>query len=358
MTGSVDTHVWIAVGVEVAAGVLAGMLARLVLRRAAARAGRTAWRGDDVLVALLQVLLPWAAVLGGVWAAVLSLPLSDRWRADADRVLLAGVVLATTFGVARGAGLAVRCGALARSGVSGSASIFVHIARAAVLAVGFLIVLESLGVSITPLLTALGVGGLAVALALQDTLTNLFAGIHILASRKVQPGDFIQLDGGQQGYVVDTNWRNTVIRQLPDNLVIVPNAVLAASVLTNYHRPAHEMSVLVQVGVSYDSDLEHVERVTCQVGREVMREVDGAVRGHEPFIRYHTFGESSIDFSVILRAGEVTAQYLIVHEFIKRLHRRYRAEGIDIPFPIRTLVPAAGSALLTAAPAPRDGHLS
>lgn len=333
--------VWITVGAEIAAGAIAGLLARLLLRRVAVRAARAAWRGDDVLVAFARVLLPWAAVLGGAWAAVLSAPLSDRWRMDADRTLSAALLAAATFGAARAVGLAVRSGALARSGVSGSASIFVYIARAAVFAVGFLVVLESLGVSITPLLTALGVGGLAVALALQDTLTNLFAGVHILASRKVQPGDFIQLDGGAQGYVVDTNWRNTVIRQLPDNLVIVPNAVLAASVLTNYHRPAREMAVLVQVGVSYDSDLEHVERVTCQVGREVMREVDGAVPDHQPFIRYHTFGESSIDFSVILRAGEVTAQYLIVHEFIKRLHRCYQAEGIDIPFPIRTVLGAA-----------------
>ncbi|MGH6654824.1 MAG: mechanosensitive ion channel family protein, partial [Actinocrinis sp.] len=348
MSAPVGAHMWIVVGVEVSAGLVAGLLARVGLRRAAVRAQRTAWKGDDTVVALLRAAVPWTAVFAGVWAAVLSAPLSERWRADADRAVLAAALLAATFGAAQAAGLAVRSGALARSGISGSASIFVHIARAAVFAVGFLIVLESLGVSITPLLTALGVGGLAVALALQDTLTNLFAGIHILASRKVQPGDFIQLDGGAQGYVVDTNWRNTVVRQLPNNLVIVPNAVLAASVLTNYHRPERETSVLVQVGVSYDSDLGHVEQVTCQVASEVMREVDGAVPTHVPFIRYHTFGESSIDFSVVLRADEVTAQYLIVHEFIKRLHRRYRTECIEIPYPIRTLIPAGAPATLSA----------
>ena len=229
-----------------------------------------------------------------------------------------------------------------------------NITRVVVLSVGLLILLDSLGVAIAPLLTALGVGGLAVALALQDTLTNLFAGVHILASRKVQPGDFIQLDNGMEGYIVDTNWRNTIVRQLPDNLVIVPNATLAASVLTNYHRPEREMSVLVQVGVSYDSDLEHVESVTREVGRDVMRTVEGAVPGHQPFIRYHTFADSSINFSVILRAAEAPAQYLIVHEFIKRLHRRYRDEKIQIPFPIRTIVPAYDDHVL-AWQAVRDG---
>jgi small-conductance mechanosensitive channel len=98
----------------------------------------------------------------------------------------------------------------------------VSITRVAVWTIGGLVLLNSLGVAITPLLTALGVGGLAVALALQDTLSNLFAGVHILASRKVQPGDFIQLDNGMEGYVEDTNWRSTIVRQFPNNILVVP----------------------------------------------------------------------------------------------------------------------------------------
>jgi small-conductance mechanosensitive channel len=89
--------------------------------------------------------------------------------------------------------------------------------------------------------------------------------------------------------------------------------------------------------VSYDSDLGHVERVTIEVGREVLREVPGGVAEFQPFIRYNAFAESSIQFTVILRAREVVDQYLLRHEFIKRLHARYRAEGIEIPFPQRTV---------------------
>ena len=343
MTGPVSLHGWIVVMVSVAAGVLAAVALRMVLRWLARRAQRTRWRADDLVLVLLCWVVPWGAVVGGIWAAVLGLPLTRGWRGDCDHALLAAVVLVATLGLARVTAEAVRAGALSHAGTSGSATIFVNIARVLVLVVGLLVLLDSLGIAISPLLTALGVGGLAVALALQDTLTNLFAGVHILASRKVQPGDFIQLDNGMEGYVVNTNWRNTAIRQLPDNLVIVPNAKVAASVLTNYNRPQQEMSVLVQAGVGYDSDLNHVERVTCEVGREVMQDVEGGVREHEPFIRYHTFGDSSINFSVILRAREVTAQYLIVHEFIKRLHRRYQQEGIQIPFPIRTIVQAPGT---------------
>ncbi|HEY5989993.1 MAG TPA: mechanosensitive ion channel family protein [Streptosporangiaceae bacterium] len=340
MTGAVTLHQWITAIIEVAAGALAGAGIRLTLRWLARHTPARHWQEDDLIFALPRLVLPWGAVIIGLWAAALTLPLNTGARADANHALVALAVLAVTLGAARVAADAVRAGARAHSGVSGSATIFVNITRVLVLSIGLLILLASLGVSITPLLTALGVGGLAVALALQDTLTNLFAGVHILASGKVRPGDFIQLDSGHEGYVVDTNWRNTTIRQLPDNLVIVPNATLAAAIMTNYHRPEPEGSVTVQVGVAYDSDLDHVEQVTIDVGREVMRDVDGAIPAHEPVIRYHTFAESSINFSVLLRTSEVTRQYLVVHEFIKRLHRRYRIEGIDIPFPIRTIVPA------------------
>jgi small-conductance mechanosensitive channel len=83
--------------------------------------------------------------------------------------------------------------------------------------------------------------------------------------------------------------------------------------------------------------LKKVEQITIEVAREVLRAVEGGVREFEPFIRYHTFGDSSIGFSVILRGREFTDQFLIKHEFIKRLHERYQREEIEIPFPIRTI---------------------
>lgn len=96
--------------------------------------------------------------------------------------------------------------------------------------------------------------------------------------------------------------------------------------------------MLVQVGVDYGSDLGHVERVTCEVAKETLHTVPGGVANFEPFIRYHTFGDSSINFTVILRAREFVDQFLLKHEFIKRLHERYEQEGLTIPFPIRTIV--------------------
>ncbi len=212
-----------------------------------------------------------------------------------------------------------------------------NLIRLFVFLIGVLIILNSLGVSITPLLTTLGIGGLAVALALQDTLSNLFAGFYMTLAKQIKVGDFIKLETGEEGYVVDIGWRATRVRMLPNNVVLIPNNKLAQSIITNYYQPQPELAVLVQVGVHYDSDLEHVEKVTIEVAKEVMREVPGGVPEFEPFIRYHTFGDFSINFTVILRAKEFVDNYLIKHEFIKRLHKRYQKEGIVIPYPITAL---------------------
>jgi small-conductance mechanosensitive channel len=328
-------HDLVVAGIAVAAGLAAAVLLRVILRWLGERADRTRWSGDDIIVDALRALVPWAAVTGGAAVAASVLPLTARVGRNVTMTLTAVLIMAATLTVARVVTGLVQALASSRSGVAGSATIFVNITRVVVLAMGFLVVLETLGISIAPLLTALGVGGLAVALALQDTLANLFAGVHILASRTVQPGDYIRLSSGEEGYVVDINWRNTVVRTLSENLVIIPNTKLSGTNMTNFHRPQQQMTLSVQVGVGYDSDLDQVERITIEVVKSVMADVDGGVPDHEPLVRFHTFGDSRIGFTVILGVGEFSDQYRIKHEFIKRLHQRFRAEDISIPAPRR-----------------------
>lgn len=316
----------------------AGALLRLVFQALARRAALTKRDWDDLGWGLLKNIALPAGVVSGLWGAMTVLQPEQPMRGIANRILLAMIVLSVSQGIARLATDIVRSLTVARTGSSQSATIFVHLIRIAIVAVGILVLLQSFGIAITPVLTALGVGGLAVALALQDTLSNLFAGVQVLASNKVQPGDYIRLDNGEDGYVVDINWRNTTIEKLAGNIVIVPNSRLADAIITNFHQPVQDMAVRVQLGVSYDSDLEHVEDVTVEVARKVMASVKGSVPEHEPFVRYHTFADYSINFTVILRVSEYTDQYLVVHEFIKQLHQRYRDEGITIPFPMRTVL--------------------
>ncbi len=216
-------------------------------------------------------------------------------------------------------------------------SLIENVIKIGIYTLGFLVILQFLGISIAPILTTLGVGGLAVALALQSTLSNFFAGIQILASKQIRPGDYVKLDSGEEGYVVDINWRNIIILTLQNNIIFIPNSKLINSSITNFSMPDKEIVVPVNVGVSYQSDLKKVEQITKEVAKEVMKEVDGGVQDFEPLIRLHTFGDFSINFTVIMRAKEFSFRHIITHEFIKRLHERYKKEGIEIPFPIRTV---------------------
>jgi small-conductance mechanosensitive channel len=318
--------------------ILVGYLVRGILfGRLSKWAQKTAWKGDDILIeATRGPFLLWI-LIASIAIAVRVSTLPEPLVALSHKILLALWLISFTLVASTLAGrLITLYGDKLQAGLSVT-SLTQNITRIVIFGIGVLILLNNLGISITPLLTALGVSSLAVALALQDTLTNLFAGVHILMGKGIRVGDYIEVDNGIKGYVTDISWRATRIRTLPNNIVIIPNAKLSQTTVTNYYLPDKEMAVLVQVGVHYDSDLQHVERVTCEVGKEVMREVQGGVSTFDPFIRCHTFSDSSINFTVILRGKEFVDQYLITHEFIRRLHGRFKKEGIIIPFPIRTV---------------------
>jgi small-conductance mechanosensitive channel len=168
--------------------------------------------------------------------------------------------------------------------------------------------------------------------------------VHILLSRQVRPQDFIKLSSGEEGRVKDVMARNTTIEMFSDgSLLTVPNSMLASSIVRNYTLPTSEVWVSVNVGAAYDSDLDHVERVTLEVASEVLKTVEGGVPEQPPVLLYREFGSSSIDFVVRLMVREFLSQGAVRHEFIKRLHRRYASEGIEIPFPIQTVIAGGGA---------------
>ena len=205
-------------------------------------------------------------------------------------------------------------------------------------AMGVLVVLQYYGISIAPILTAMGVGGMAVALALQETLANIFSGLHLILSKQLRLDDYIKLSTGEEGRVTDITWRfTTIVPAGGGNMIVIPNQKIASSNITNYSMPRKDIVISIPVGVAYDSDLDKVERVTLDVAKEVMAQIDKDVK-MEPAVRFHTFGESSIDFNVVLHSSSFEHQFLLKHEFIKALTRRYREEGIEIPYPTRTVL--------------------
>ena len=321
-------------------GVLLGLvIERVIVKRARAIAARTSLKWDDLIVESARgvptVLLASAGVYFAINVGEVDPVIANTVMSALTVVMLGSVIVA----LMRAAGGAVEMLSEGSEGAIGSPTLVVNLARAAVGMLGVFLILQNLGIDITPLITALGIGGLAVALALPDTLGNLFAGVQIILGKQVRPRDYVQLDTGQEGWVTDVKGRNTTIHTFPDgNLVVLPNSRLASSVVKNYSLPRKALWVTLGVGVSYDSDLEHVERVALEVAREVLADAEGGVKGEEPKVRYHTFGASSIDFDLRVPVVEFESQAPVRHELIKRLHRRFNDEGIEIPFPIRTLI--------------------
>jgi len=213
-----------------------------------------------------------------------------------------------------------------------------NLAQFAVLMLGLMPLLRLFGVELAPMLTALGVGGLAVALALQDTLSNLFAGFHVALAGQVRLRDYIKLNTGEEGYVADIGWRNTTIRSLGNNLIIVPNAKLSQAIVTNYHLPEKSMSSSLQVPVSYDSAPERIEQVLREVGTQGAREIPAMLSEPAPSVAFDPgFGESALVFTLNYQVAEFADQFGVRNELRKRVFRRFKEEGIVMPFTTRTV---------------------
>ena len=227
------TNPWIIPGLILASGVLVGWVVDRVVRVRLLRwTATTPWKGNEVLLTAVRGVT-W------LWVSLFALHLATRFaplHADVagfiGRAIEILVIISLTVVTAR-----VSTGALAlyaeRIAFKGSATVIPLLVKIALFIIGGLVILETEGISIAPILTALGVGGLAVALALQDTLGNLFAGLNTLIAGQIRPGDYIKIDADSEGWVNDVGWRNTSIRTLANNLVVEPNKRLADSVVTN-----------------------------------------------------------------------------------------------------------------------------
>ena len=200
-----------------------------------------------------------------------------------------------------------------------------------------ILVLDQFGYKITWLITSLGIGGLAVALALQDTLTNFFSGFYIMMDKPIRNGDFVRLDSGQEGFIDQIGWRSTRIRAFANNIIIIPNSKLAQSVITNCYMPSLATTAIVECGVGYGSNLEQVERLCIEVGKEVQNRIEGAQKDFVPIVRFYEFGNSNINFRVILSVTDFLSQYVLKHEYMKALYQRFNEENIEIAFPKRSV---------------------
>lgn len=317
---------------------------RLLIKRLDGDKPATIWRGNKVFIAALRGMsLIWGTLIG-VYLAILSIDLDDETTRSLLQMLQVPLVLSVTFFVMR-----LTTGFLdyyneARSYSGSTISLSRSLTRATILLLGVLVLLQSLGISITPIIATLGITGLAASLALEETLSNVFSGMYIIFSKQTQPGDYVRLKVDErdqvEGYITDINWRSTRIRMLPQRLSIdpspsvvnVPNSRMASDIVVLHYRPGKEVEIQIDALVPYGSDLEQVERVTIEVARHVLYEALGKTPLYAPFVRYRDFTPNGVGLTLVMYGGEMTDQHLIKHLVIKQLYRRYQQEGINLAF--------------------------
>ncbi len=307
---------------------------------------------DDELAGAVHGPLVFALFIGGLDLGLAAISLPPRAEQIGEQVLRLGLIALLAF-----LGLRVISLALAEWGrrVEGARAVAGPAratGRIVVVAVAAAMAADAVGVSVAPLLTTLGIGSLAVALALQDTLANYFSGLYLLADKPVRVGDYVRLDSGQEGHVSSIGWRSTRIMQLTNNVVVVPNQKLAQAIVTNFHLPEPRMALPIRVGVAYDSDPVLVERVLLDVAAETV--ASGAAPGLRtdpaPAVRLNPgFGDSSLDYTLIVHIDDFETQFLVMHELRMRIVAALRAAGVGIALPQRVVHLPDGR--------PRDGAI-
>jgi small-conductance mechanosensitive channel len=197
-------------------------------------------------------------------------------------------------------------------------------------------ILLQLDMNITPILTAFGVGSLAIGLAMQSSLSDFFAGLQLISDPMIQLGDFVEIND-LQGTITDITWRSTYIKTFNNNVVLVPNTTVLKSVVTNFHRPEKAYVYIFSAGISYHSKLDEVETIIRDIATNIQKKQAQPLNEFAPIIRFKSFGDSNIEFSIGIKVADYLDSFPIRHELVKALKERFDQEQIDISFPCRNV---------------------
>jgi len=192
-------------------------------------------------------------------------------------------------------------------------------------------VLSLFGVDLTLLVAGFGVVGIVIAFAVQETLSNVFAGTQLLLDRPFKIGDLVELDTGEICEVKKIGLRSTTMYNTADHeIIVVPNNDVVNKKVINYSRPDMHRSMNAEIGVAYGTDLNKVKEVLLKIASDhpdIIKQ-----EGQMPYVRLAKFGDSSVDFKLWYRV-EVKNMWRVASEVRQAIYDRFMAEGIEIPFP-------------------------
>jgi small-conductance mechanosensitive channel len=306
-----------------------GVLAELALTRALAGfASRTPGRLDDLLADAFRGPIRLFFTVIGVLLALLVVDLPALVHRLASLLLDVAVMLVLVIVAARlVGGLIFVYGE--RSRLVGATRRFLRrVAVSAIYVIGFLFILDNVGISITPLLTTLGLAGLAAALAFQDTLANFFAGVYVQADKPLDVGHRVRFEDLKvEGTVVDVGWRTTKLRTAEGDILVIPNTKVAAGVVIDYDLPEPRTTLRLPVRVARSADPRAVASLLEEVARGVG---DPGVIGEPRALFSPGFVAGAFEFTLVLDAVDIAAKERVAEELRFRVVERLRGAGVEM----------------------------
>ena len=326
----------ILLGSYVAARLLSLLFAKVFARIAA----RTPSSIDDRLVVAWKRPLTYLLFLVGAYGAAHRLPVRPEPLRYVDGVLFTAAVLLLALAVMRGFSLLIEW-YLTQTKAAGShalatefAPLFSKLGRIFITLVAVTILLQHLGVNVASLVVSLGVGSLAVGLAAQDTLANMFAGFTLMLDRSFRVGDRVQLATGELGDVETIGMRATRIRTTDETLLVVPNSILVKERLVNLTQPTRSVTTKAEISVAFGADLGTVEKLLV----EAARASDLVDADRTPAVLVNRFGDHSIDLTVVFWVRDYMDQAACRSEVLEEIYRRLLEARIAQPLPARRII--------------------
>ena len=304
---------------------------------------------DDDLA--LRLPLPLALLSGVVTAGGLlpqiSADIDPTVVRNVQRILVIAFVFVGAWGVMRILRLVLERVSLRRARFQPAARVTGRIVAVLLYSLAFLTILSEYGISITPLLTGLGLAALAVGLALQETLSNFFAGIWIQTEQPLSPGHYVRIEAGGQtveGFVERVGWRTTRVRVLAGSLVVIPNSKVAQAVVTDFTLPEPTMSVVMNFRLPFDVDPNRVMAILVEEAKEAAKTTPGLLQEPAPFANATPgVGEYGIGYSLIIKVREFVDQWNAQTAVTTRIWHRFQKEGIRLLYPTRVNLQADGA---------------
>ncbi|MBT4377108.1 mechanosensitive ion channel [archaeon] len=290
---------------------------------------------DDLILKKSNNPLTWIIFFIGLKISFTELPFNEVTSLILQRILLTFAILAFTYLIMAVFSVSFsrvvkRAARKAKTEANeGMLQLMGAVIKIIIIIVAIIFILSYWGVEIGPLLAGIGIGGIAIAFALQSTLSNIFGGISIILDKSVNVGDLVNLDGGVQGRILDIGIRSTKVKTFDNEVIIVPNSKLASENIHNVGQPEPKSRVVIPFGVAYGTDVEKVKKIVLKE----IKSVNNAVEDPEPTVKFLEMADSSINFKAYFFVNSFENRFNAIDEANTKIYNALNKAKIEIPFP-------------------------